>query len=231
MAAHVTVDGADGSRLSRAPLPDPAGRHSRGYVVRPPSRTSMKVVVAGAFAAGKTTFIHTVADRDVISTETVTSEDGDRKPATTAAMDFGRFAVADGPEGTVELLLFGIPGQARFEFMWRILGHGALGCVLLVDAGDPSTWPEAAVIDSVLAAGPGMPRVVAVNRAAPGQDLTGIREALGIGPTVPVVACDPRQRSASVHVLITLFMEIIRYRQAGDDAAAPGPLVAPERRA
>jgi hypothetical protein len=190
----------------------------------------MKVVVAGAFAAGKTTFIRTVADRDVISTETVTSDDSDRKPATTAAMDFGRFAVADSPDGVVELLLFGIPGQARFEFMWRILGHGALGCILLVDASDPSTWPEAAVIDSVLEAGHRMPRVIAVNRTTPDQDLPAIRDALGIGPTVPVVACDPRQRSASVQVLITLFMEIIRHRQAGD-AAGPGLVAVPGRRA
>lgn len=234
MAAHVTLDGIDGARLPGAALPDladgPVGRHSRRYVVRPPSRTSMKIVVAGAFAAGKTTFIHTVADRDVISTETVTSDDSDRKPATTAAMDFGRFAVTDGPEGAVELLLFGIPGQARFEFMWRILGHGALGCVLLVDASDPSTWPEAAVIDSVLAAGHGMPRVIAVNRAAPGQDLPAIRDALGIGAGVPVVPCDPRRRSSSVQVLITLFMEIIRYRQAGDTAGRV-PVTAPESRA
>jgi signal recognition particle receptor subunit beta len=188
----------------------------------------MKVVVAGAFAAGKTTFIRTVADRDVISTETVTSDDRDRKPATTAAMDFGRFAVSDGPDGAIELLLFGIPGQARFEFMWRILGHGALGCVLLVDAGDPSTWPEAATIDSVLAADGGMPRVIAVNRASAGQDLPAIRDALGIGPAVPIVACDPRQRSASVQVLITLFMEIIRHRQASE---RPGLVTAPESRA
>jgi uncharacterized protein len=234
VAAHVTLDGIDGPRFPGSPLPDPAaapvGRHSRRYVVRPPSRTSMKVVVAGAFAAGKTTFIRTVADRDVISTETVTSDDSDRKPATTAAMDFGRFAVTDGPEGAVELLLFGIPGQARFEFMWRILGHGALGCVLLVDASDPSTWPEAVAIDSVLAAGQGMPRVIAVNRATPGQDLPAIRDALGIGPAVPVVACDPRRRSASVQVLITLFMEIIRYRQVGG-TAGPGLVTAPEPRA
>jgi hypothetical protein len=185
----------------------------------------MKILVAGAFAAGKTTFVRTVADHDVISTETVTSEDADRKPATTAAMDFGRFAVADGPDGSVELLLFGIPGQARFDFMWRILGHGALGCVLLVDAGDPTTWPEAAAIDAVLAAGGGLPRVVAVNRAAPGQDLTAIREALGIGASVPVVECDPRQRSASVQVLILLFMEIIRHRQAVRSDADRVPVV------
>ncbi|MGF1646288.1 MAG: ATP/GTP-binding protein [Kineosporiaceae bacterium] len=187
----------------------------------------MKIVVAGPFAAGKTTFIRTVADRDVISTETVTSEDSDRKPATTAAMDFGRFAVTDGPDDGVELLLFGIPGQARFEFMWRILGHGALGCVLLVDASDPSTWPEAADVDRVLAAGRGLPRVIAANRSSPGQDLPAIRSALGIGADVPIIACDPRQRASSVQVLIMLFVEIIKQRQATGDAGRAA-VTAPE---
>lgn len=174
--------------------------------------TSIKVVVAGAYGAGKTTFIRSVADDGVVSTETVPSDDTETKATTTVAMDFGRFAIDAGADtGRVELLLFGIPGQARFDFMWRILAQGALGYVMLVDASDPETWREAVVIDGTLAAGAGLPHVVAVNRAGPGTDLTRLARTLGVDPDVPVVTCDPRDRSSAIEVLLTLFLEIARH--------------------
>ena len=184
--------------------------------------TSVKIVVAGAYAAGKTTFIRSVADGGVVSTETVPSAGSGTKATTTAAMDFGRLAIDEGSGGRTELLLFGMPGQARFEFMWRILVQGALGYVLLVDASKPETWRETVVIDATLAIGARLPRVVAVNRTGPEQDLHQIAETLGIEPEVPIVVCDPRDRSSALGVLLTLFLEIAGREPpaAGDGLAA-----------
>jgi signal recognition particle receptor subunit beta len=187
--------------------------------------TSIKVVVAGAYGAGKTTFIRSVADDGVVSTETVPSEDAGSKATTTVAMDFGRFAIDAGADtGRVELLLFGIPGQARFDFMWRILAQGALGYVLLVDAGAPDTWRETVVIDATLAAGAGLPHVVAVNRTSPDTDLAGLARILGVDPEVPIVVCDPRDRSSAIEVLLALFLEIARHTSPPATVAQTGGL-------
>jgi signal recognition particle receptor subunit beta len=53
---------------------------------------TVKMVVTGPFSAGKTQFIQSVSEIDVVSTERKVSLDDERsvKQATTVAMDFGR---------------------------------------------------------------------------------------------------------------------------------------------
>jgi len=93
---------------------------------------NVKIIVTGPFAAGKTQFIKTISEIDVVETEKViTSKDEkDVKDFTTVAMDFGRITI----DKDLVLYLFGTPGQSRFEFMWDILSEGALGVVVLVDS-------------------------------------------------------------------------------------------------
>src|SRR5438034_368141 len=95
--------------------------------------TSVKVVVTGPFAAGKTTFIQQLSEIPVVSTEKpVTDETRATKEMTTVAMDFGKITFKE-PENAVALYLFGTPGQDRFDFMWEVLSRGMLGFVVLVD--------------------------------------------------------------------------------------------------
>jgi len=77
---------------------------------------TVKMVVTGPFSAGKTQFIQSVSEIDVVSTERRVSTDEERsvKSATTVAMDFGRITVDE----DLVLYLFGTPGQKRFDFMW-----------------------------------------------------------------------------------------------------------------
>ncbi len=79
---------------------------------------TVKMVVTGPFSAGKTQFIRSISEIDVVATERKISSDPERiKEETTVAMDFGRITVDE----ELVLYLFGTPGQKRFDFMWEIL--------------------------------------------------------------------------------------------------------------
>ena len=68
------------------------------------------MVVTGPFNAGKTEFIQSVSEIDVVSTERKISSEIERvKDTTTVAMDFGRITV----DNDMVLYLFGTPGQKR----------------------------------------------------------------------------------------------------------------------
>ena len=79
---------------------------------------TVKMVVTGPFSAGKTEFIRTISEIDIVSTERkVTDETKSVKEETTVAMDFGRITVDE----DLVLYIFGTPGQKRFDFMWEIM--------------------------------------------------------------------------------------------------------------
>jgi signal recognition particle receptor subunit beta len=74
---------------------------------------TVKMVVTGPFAAGKTEFIRAISEIDVVSTERKISSEAERiKDATTVAMDFGRITV----DQDLVLYLFGSQDK-RFDFM------------------------------------------------------------------------------------------------------------------
>jgi small GTP-binding protein len=176
----------------------------------------IKVVIAGPFAAGKTQFINTVSEIKTVRTERRTQQSSEKsvKDYTTVAMDFGKIRIDD----EHELYLFGTPGQFRFDFMWEILGEGALGIIILVDSTDPTTFHEARKIINFFQSRFPVPIVVGANK----QDLPNawspedVRIALDIDeeegiPVIPVSAID---KESVKNTLLTLF-EIIRVNLTG----------------
>jgi len=122
---------------------------------------AVKMVVTGPFASGKTEFISSVSEIDVVSTERrISSVSEQIKGSTTVAMDFGRITV--GPD--LVLYLFGTPGQRRFDFMWEILSEGMLGFVVMIDSTKPETFREAKRILETFQSYAATPYVVAANK-------------------------------------------------------------------
>ena len=148
---------------------------------------TVKMVVTGPFSSGKTQFIQTVSEIDVVATERKISSESERiKETTTVAMDFGRITVDD----DLVLYLFGTPGQKRFDFMWEILSEGMLGFVVMVDSSRPETFREARRILETFRAYAPTPYVVTANK----QDLPDawdpddMRIALRLSPDVKLFA-------------------------------------------
>lgn len=180
----------------------------RSEDVLPETATAaVKVVVVGGFGVGKTTLVGSVSEIRPLTTEETMTQAGvgvddtvgvERKSATTVAMDFGRISLND----ELVLYLFGTPGQQRFWFLWNGLFDGALGAVVLIDTRRLEVSFD--VIGRLEERG--VPFVVAVNSFpdAPGYPLDELRAALDLPGSVPIVACDARDRNSSRDVLISL---------------------------
>ncbi|GAB4548423.1 MAG: ATP/GTP-binding protein [Anaerolineae bacterium] len=171
---------------------------------------TVKMVITGPYASGKTEFIRSISEIDVVATDAKVSEgtyEATVKDQTTVAMDFGRITIDD----DLTLYLFGTPGQRRFDFMWEILAEGMLGFVVMVDSTKPETFREAKSILETFRAYAPTPYVVAANKqdleeAWPAEDL---RIALRIDENVKLLPCVAKDKEKVKAVLLELLYSIL----------------------
>src|SRR5512145_642269 len=175
---------------------------------------TVKMVITGPFSAGKTQFISSVSEIDVVTTERKISSDAERvKEETTVAMDFGRITVDD----DLVLYLFGTPGQRRFDFMWEILSEGMLGFIVMVDSTRPETFREARGILQTFRAYAPTPYVVAANKQdkEDAWDLEDMRHALRLDSKVKFLPCVATDKATVKSVLLELLYSILAEMESG----------------
>jgi signal recognition particle receptor subunit beta len=170
------------------------------------------ILFLGPVGAGKTQAIRTISDIEVVSTEAdATDETARLKRQTTVAMDMGVMHL----DGQDKVILYGAPGQDRFDFMWEILLTQVRGLVLLIDhSGKDPVADLAHYIKQlrVLDDGRTRPLVIGVTHAdlAVWRSLAIYREYLRDnaadqgGETIPVFRADARNRREVNNLLLAL---------------------------
>jgi signal recognition particle receptor subunit beta len=168
---------------------------------------STKIVIAGGFGAGKTTFVGAVSEIMPLRTEAMVTDESTTvdaldatpgKSTTTVAMDFGRITL----DRDLVLYLFGTPGQRRFWFMWDDLVRGAIGAIILVDVRRlQDSFPAVDFFEHRK-----MPFLIAINEfdGAPKYPTGEVRRALTLPDTTPVITLDARDRKSATDALIAI---------------------------
>ncbi len=176
----------------------------------------IKVVIAGGFGVGKSTFVAAASEIPAATTEVplLAALDPDDRAAvaakvtTTAAVDVGRVTLAP----HLALVLFGTCGQARFWFTFTEVCRGAAGAIVLVDARRRRLAGGFAYLDFIERCG--LPYLVAVNEFD-GEEhhrRATVRDALAIDPSVPVVTCDARSRASTRYVLAAFAEHVLGWQ-------------------
>ncbi len=170
----------------------------------------LSIVVTGGVGAGKTTFIQTISEIDVVDTDKrATDELAELKETTTVALDFGKLTITDNQS----LHLYGTPGQSRFDFMWDILIKKAHAFILLIDAHRPNQFRQARKVLNYMNQNASIPRLIGITHTdcADAWEIEDIALALGFqdeADSTPIMAVNANERQSVFQALIAIVEQL-----------------------
>lgn len=177
---------------------------------------SMRLVVAGAVGAGKSTFVRTLSEIEVVDTDrTATDQTSLLKPETTVALDFGRLMLGL----DMDLHIYGTPGQSRFDFMWELLFQNAHCYVLLVAANRPNDFNDVREIISFISQRVQIPMIIGLTHMDCPGALIPEEIMINLGYDIhdksrpPVMNINPNNRTSVLEALVVIMALMI----AGSD--------------
>ena len=176
----------------------------------------MRLVVTGPVGAGKSTFIRTISEIEVVDTDCrATDETAQLKKTTTVAFDFGRLQFG----ANTALHLYGTPGQARFDFMWDILIRKAHAYIVLVAAHQAHQFRYARRMLNFMQRRSPAPVILGLTH----MDMEGswgkedVLLALGYHPervSPPVILVNANERASVAKAVVTLVKYYIEKQQS-----------------
>ena len=172
----------------------------------------MRLIVTGTVGVGKTTFIRSISEIDVVDTDTLaTDETALLKKTTTVAFDFGRLQFS--PE--MALHLYGTPGQSRFDFMWDILIRKAHAYILLVAAHRPRDFRQARKIITFMNQRVKVPMIIGLTHTDYPDAWSEEDVLIGLGYVdenhlPPMVKVNPMERDSVANAVIVLVNHLMQ---------------------
>jgi uncharacterized protein len=166
----------------------------------------MRLVVTGTVGAGKSTFIRSASEIEVVDTDRkATDEVSDMKQNTTVSMDFGTLQFGE----EMALHIYGTPGQVRFDFMWEILIERAHAYVLLIAAHRPSEFHHARRIMNFMNQRANIPMIIGITHGDCEGAWSSEDIALALGyqdssKRPPMVDVNADEEESVIDALITL---------------------------
>jgi uncharacterized protein len=173
----------------------------------------MRLVVTGPVGAGKSTFIRSVSEIEVVDTDRrATDETAQLKQKTTVAFDFGRLHFGS----DMALHLYGTPGQSRFDFMWDMLIRKAHAYIMLVPANRPAEFRNARRIASFMNQRVSLPMIIGLTHADCADAWAAENIAIALGyldpqnhpPIIVVNARDTASVAQAVMALVDRFANV-----------------------
>jgi len=167
-----------------------------------------RILFTGTMDAGKTTAVSTLLENAPITTEVRADHVLLDPTGAPIGMDYGDLALDNGDR----LRLYGIPGQRRFDFMWKSLAETALGLVILVDNSRPDPLADLSIY---LENFEGLIRdtacVIGIGRMQqhPQPDLDAFADRMqDHGVVCPVLPTDVRDRQDVLTLVDLLLMQL-----------------------
>lgn len=177
----------------------------------------MRLIVTGATGAGKSTFIRSASEIQVVKAARIATEQTSfLNPKTTTSFNFGRLNF----NSDMAIHLYGTPGLASFDFMWELLIRRSHAYILLVAANRLGDIRQARRLLAFMNHQVQVPMIIGLTHTDyPGalskEDVT---IALGYGNQRKrpiIVRVDPTQKTSVIQTLITLVEKFGRTSSAG----------------